>query len=55
MTLENKLVKIQKDKNTEISKQKFENAAKLRDKEQKLKSYGILIRNMDKKKNFKMR
>ena len=36
MTLENKLVKIQKDKNTEISKQKFENAAKLRDKEQKL-------------------
>ena len=34
--LENKLLKIQKDKNSEISKQKFENAAKLRDKEQKL-------------------
>ena len=36
LTIENKLEKIQKDKNNEISKQKFENAAKLRDKERKL-------------------
>ena len=44
MTLENKLVKIQKEKKNEISKQKFENAAKLRDKEQKL------IKKIDKAK-----
>jgi len=36
LVVENKLSKIQKDKNNEISKQKFENAAKLRDKERKL-------------------
>ena len=38
LKLENQLNKLKKDKDKEISKQKFENAAKLRDKERKIHS-----------------